>query len=105
PSKSNSRIPIELKFGEVITSGTLIHKLREKAEAKATKSSKNKAQQQSQPSAKKELNEFSKCVLYVYIFIYMSYSVSAIIYFFCTLILYISIITKIADYYHIRQEN
>ncbi|CAF4785639.1 unnamed protein product, partial [Rotaria sp. Silwood2] len=64
PPKTNSRIRIERQHGEVLTSGTLLNELREKAVAKATKTSKNKVAQQTQSSAKKKLNELSKCVLY-----------------------------------------
>jgi hypothetical protein len=53
PPKSNSRIRVERQFGEVITSGTLLNDLRKKAEAKATKLSKQKGAQTSKRSTKK----------------------------------------------------
>ena len=75
PPKTKSSIRIECQYGEVLKCSTLLNELREKAEAKATKTSKNKVAQQTQSSANKKLNELSKCVLYVYIYVlfYFSY--------------------------------
>lgn len=54
PSKTNSRVRAERRFGEVITSGTLLQELREKANAKKKKLSKQAGAQQSQRSTKKK---------------------------------------------------
>ena len=54
PPKTKSRIRTERQYGEVLTSGTLLNELREKAEAKATETSKNKVAQQTQSSANKK---------------------------------------------------
>ncbi|CAF4603503.1 unnamed protein product [Rotaria sp. Silwood2] len=56
PPKQNPRIRAERQFGEVITSGTLLQDLRKKAEAKASKVSKQKNVQQSSRSTRQKLN-------------------------------------------------
>jgi hypothetical protein len=56
--KRNSRVRPERQFGEVITSGTLVQDLREKAKAKANKLSKQTSAQQPQRSTKKNVIGF-----------------------------------------------
>ena len=54
PPKQNPRIRAERQFGEVITSRTLLQDLRKKAEAKASKVSKQKNAQQSRRSTRQK---------------------------------------------------
>ena len=73
-TKKNSRVRMEPKYGENITSGNLLDELKTKAAVKTTKTTKRKLEQHSQNAPKKRklntiLTDIISCCYIFYSFI------------------------------------